>query len=44
MDFLLEASGEIQREVFWAIANLLNLEVDILFLAGSLYIRALALS
>jgi transposase len=32
MDFLLEAHDEIQREVFWSIANLFNLEVDLLFL------------
>lgn len=31
MDFLLEASEEIQQEVFWSIANLLNLEVDVIF-------------
>ncbi len=31
MDFLLEAEDEIQREVFFAAANLLNLEVDLLF-------------
>ena len=32
MDFLLEAHGEIQRDVFWSVANLFNLEVDLLFL------------
>lgn len=32
MDFLLEAHETIQREVFWNLANLLNLEVDVLFL------------
>jgi transposase len=32
MDFLLAAHGEIQREVFWSVANLFNLEVDLLFL------------
>lgn len=32
MDFLLEAAEEIQREVFWAMATLLNLEVDVIFL------------
>jgi transposase len=32
MDFLLEAHDEIQREVFWNVANLFNLEVDLLFL------------
>lgn len=31
MDFLLEASEDIQREVFFSTANLLNLEVDLLF-------------
>jgi len=31
MDFLLEAEDEIQREVFFAIANLFNLEVDLIF-------------
>ncbi|MDR5694903.1 MAG: IS1634 family transposase [Armatimonadota bacterium] len=31
MDFLLEASQEIQREVFWTIANLFNLDVDVIF-------------
>jgi hypothetical protein len=32
MVFLLEAHDEIQREVFWSVANLFNLEVDRLFL------------
>lgn len=32
MDFLLEAHDEIQRKVFWSVANLFNLEVDLLFL------------
>jgi hypothetical protein len=32
MDFLLEASEELQREVFFTVANLLNLEVDLIFL------------
>ena len=32
MDFLLEAHDEVQREVFWNVANLFNLEVDLLFL------------
>jgi hypothetical protein len=32
MDFLLEGQEAIQREVFWATASLLNLEVDLLFL------------
>ncbi len=31
MDFLLEAEEHIQREVFFSVANLLNLEVDLLF-------------
>lgn len=31
MDFLLEAEEEIQREVFFSSANLLNLEVDLIF-------------
>ena len=31
MDFLLEAQEEIQREVFFSCANLLNLEVDLIF-------------
>nr|WP_198409724.1 IS1634 family transposase [Limnochorda pilosa] len=31
MDFLLEAHDEVQREVFYSVANLLNLEVDLLF-------------
>ena len=32
MDFLLEAEEDIQREVFFSVANLLNLEVDLIFL------------
>ncbi len=32
MDFMLEASEIIQEEVFFSVANLLNLEVDLLFL------------
>ena len=32
MDFLLEASGAIQEEIFFRVANLLNLEVDLIFL------------
>ena len=32
MDFLLEASAQIQHEVFFAVANLFNLEVDLIFL------------
>jgi hypothetical protein len=35
MDFLLEASEEIQRKAFWSVADLLNLEVDLLFLDTS---------
>src|SRR5690606_14911404 len=31
MDFLLEAADDIQRDVFFAIANLFNLEVDVIF-------------
>lgn len=31
MDFLLEAHGEIQKEVFWSVKNLFNLEVDLIF-------------
>lgn len=31
MDFLLEAAEPIQREVFWAVADLFNLEVDLVF-------------
>jgi transposase len=32
MDFLLEASSEIQHDVFFCVANLFNLEVDLIFL------------
>ena len=32
MDFLLEASPEIQHDVFFSLANLFNLEVDLIFL------------
>jgi len=32
MDFLLEAADAIQREVYWRIANLFNLDVDVIFL------------
>jgi Transposase DDE domain len=40
MDFLLEADEAIQREVFFAVANLLNLEVDvILFDTTSTYVE-----
>jgi hypothetical protein len=31
MDFLLDCDEEIQREVFFSVANLLNLEVDVIF-------------
>lgn len=32
MDFLLEASDTIQKDIFFSVASLLNLEVDLLFL------------
>ena len=32
MDFLLEASEKIQHDVFFSVANLFNMEVDVLFL------------
>ena len=32
MDFLMEASSEIQKEVFFSVANLFNLEVALIFL------------
>src|SRR6266487_5708832 len=35
MDFLLDALPFLQEEVFFAVANLLNLEVDLLFFDGS---------
>jgi hypothetical protein len=35
MDFLLEALPALQEEVFFSVANLLNLEVDLLFFDGS---------
>jgi Transposase DDE domain len=35
MDFLLDALPMLQQEVFFAVANLLNLEVDLLFFDGS---------
>jgi hypothetical protein len=35
MDFLLDALPALQEEVFFAVANLLNLEVDLLFFDGS---------
>jgi transposase len=31
MDFLLEAHDDIQREVFWSVKNMFNLEVDLIF-------------
>jgi transposase len=31
MDFLVEHQEAVQKEVFWSVANLLNLEVDIVF-------------
>lgn len=31
MDFLLESAAEVQRNVFSAVANLFNLEVDVIF-------------
>ena len=31
MDFLLESCDQIQEQVFWSVANVLNLEVDIIF-------------
>ncbi len=31
MDFLLEHEETIEQEVFWSVANLLNLEVDVIF-------------
>jgi DDE family transposase len=35
MDFLLDSGEEIQREVFFSVANLLNLEVDVIFFDSS---------
>lgn len=35
MDFLLDALPALQEEVFFSVANLLNLEVDLLFFDGS---------
>lgn len=35
MDFFLDALPQLQKEVFFAVANLLNLEVDLLFFDGS---------
>lgn len=32
MDFLLEAAEELQHDIFFSVANLLNLEVDLVFL------------
>jgi len=31
MDFLLEHQDELEREIYWSVADILNLEVDILF-------------
>lgn len=31
MDFVLEAEEDLQREVYWSVADLLNLEVDLLY-------------
>lgn len=31
MDFLLEHADQVQEEVFWSTANLLNLTVDLIF-------------
>jgi len=31
MDWLIEAAAEVEREVFWSLATLLDLEVDLLF-------------
>lgn len=31
MDFLLEHQEELEREIYWSVADILNLEVDILF-------------
>jgi len=31
MDFLLENEAELQKQVYYSVANLLNLEVDILY-------------
>jgi len=31
MDFLLEAQADLQKQVYWSVANLLNLEVDLLY-------------
>jgi transposase len=35
MDFLLDSDEEIQREVFFSVANLLDLEVDVIFFDSS---------
>ena len=32
MDFLIEASEELQHDIFFSVASLLNLEVDLIFL------------
>lgn len=31
MDFVLESANDLQEQVFWSVANLLNLEVDLIF-------------
>ena len=31
MDFLLEYQGELEKEIYWSVADVLNIEVDILF-------------
>lgn len=31
MDFLLEHQADLEKEIYWSIANIMNLEVDILF-------------
>ena len=31
MDWLIEAAPQVEREVFWSVASLLDLEVDLLF-------------
>ena len=31
MDFILESAEEIQREVYWSVANFLNLQVDLIY-------------
>jgi hypothetical protein len=31
MDYLLEHQEELEKEIFWSVSTLLNLEVDLLF-------------